>query len=58
MMQMTIQTALKALGFTEGYAASEYGIILWINEEKQPTEDALIKAGWVKQIDESTPIVG
>jgi hypothetical protein len=49
MNQMTITTALHSLGFTEGWAASETdGIILWLNEEKQPTEAALIKAGWVK----------
>ena len=50
MIEMTIITALKSLGFTEGWAASEQdGIILWLNEEKQPTEAALVKAGWVKQ---------
>lgn len=49
MIQSTITTALHSLGFTEGWAASEKdGIILWLNEEKQPTEAALIKAGWVK----------
>ena len=49
MNHMTITTALNSLGFTEGWAASEKdGIILWLNEEKQPTEAALIKAGWVK----------
>jgi hypothetical protein len=50
MNQSTITAALISLGFTEGWAASEAdGIILWENEEKQPTEAALIKAGWVKQ---------
>lgn len=48
MIEMTIETALKALGFTDGYAANEHGIILWLNEKKQPTEAELVKAGWVK----------
>ncbi len=45
---MTIEKALHKLGFTTGWAANEYGIILWENEESQPTEAALVKAGWVK----------
>jgi len=49
MIPMTITTALNSLGFIEGWAASEQdGIILWLNEEKQPTEAELIAAGWVK----------
>jgi hypothetical protein len=49
MIQSTITKALNSLGFTDGWAASEQdGIILWLNEEKQPTEAELIKAGWVK----------
>jgi hypothetical protein len=49
MIPMTITTALHSLGFTEGWAASESdGILVWLNEEKQPTEAELIKAGWVK----------
>jgi hypothetical protein len=50
MIGMTITTALNSLGFTDGWAASEQdGIVLWLNEEKQPTEAELIKAGWIKQ---------
>ena len=49
MNELTIITALKKLGFEGGWAASEYGIIFWENEEPQPTEAALVKAGWVKQ---------
>jgi len=48
MSEMTITTALKALGFEAGWAANEYGITLWLNDEKQPTEAELKKAGWVK----------
>ena len=48
MNQLTIITALNALGFESGWAATEHGIILWENEEKQPTEAELKKAGWVK----------
>jgi len=49
MNELTIETALKSLGFSSGWAASEQdGIILWLNEEKQPTEAELKKAGWVK----------
>ena len=48
MIEMTIVIALQALGFTDGYAASEHGILVWLNEQSQPTEAELIKAGWVK----------
>jgi hypothetical protein len=49
MIPMTITTAINSLGFIDGWAASETdGIVLWLNEEKQPTEAELIKAGWVK----------
>jgi hypothetical protein len=49
MNYMTITTALNSLGFIDGWAASEQeGIILWLNEEPQPTEAELVKAGWVK----------
>ena len=48
MNELTIITALKKLGFEAGWAASEYGIILWENTKPQPTEAELIKAGWVK----------
>jgi hypothetical protein len=48
MNQLTIITALNALGFESGWAANEHGIILWENPEKQPTEAELKKAGWVK----------
>jgi hypothetical protein len=59
MNTMTITTALHSLGFTEGWAASEQdGILIWLNEEKQPTEAELVKAGWVKPSDETTPTVG
>lgn len=46
---MNIVETLEKLGFTEGYAANfDTGIILWLNEEPQPTEQELTKAGWVK----------
>jgi hypothetical protein len=48
MNQLTIITALNALGFESGWATNEYGIILWENDQPQPTEAELIKAGWVK----------
>ena len=49
MIEMTITTALKSLGFNEGWAASEQdGIVLWLNDKSQPTEAELVKAGWVK----------
>lgn len=48
MNELTLATALKALGFQDGWAGNEYGITLWLNTEPQPTEAELIKAGWVK----------
>ena len=48
MNELTIITALKKLGFDAGWAASENGIILWENEEPQPTEKELKAAGWAK----------
>jgi hypothetical protein len=48
MNELTISKALIALGFDTGWAANEYGIILWENEEPQPTEKELKAAGWVK----------
>ena len=50
MNQPTITTALNSLGFMDGWAASEAdGIILWLNNEPQPTEQQLIAAGWIKE---------
>jgi hypothetical protein len=50
MIEMTITKALYSLGFTDGWGASEAnGIIIWLNDEPQPTEAELIKAGWIKQ---------
>lgn len=45
---MTIETALRALGFDKGWAANENGIVMWENDKPQPTESQLISAGWVK----------
>ena len=53
MNELTISKALIALGFETGWAASEYGIILWENTEPQPTEKELVAAGWVKPSDET-----
>lgn len=47
-MKMTIVEALSALGYEDGYAANEHGIILWTRSETQPTEVELIAAGWIK----------
>jgi hypothetical protein len=58
MNELTISKALNALGFEAGWAASEYGIILWENSEPQPTEAQLLAAGWVKPADEATPTAG
>ena len=58
MNELTISKALIALGFETGWAANEYGIILWENTEPQPTEAQLLAAGWVKPTDEATPTVG
>jgi hypothetical protein len=56
---MTITKALNSLGFFDGWAASEQdGIILWLNDGKQPTEAQLKAAGWIKPTDEATPTVG
>lgn len=50
MMKPTIVQALESLGFTDGWAADEdKGIILWVREESQPTEEELVAAGWVKK---------
>jgi hypothetical protein len=54
MTEMTIQTALLSLGFDSGWVVSEHGIILWENEQPQPTEAELIAAGWVKAEVEAT----
>jgi len=44
-----ISEALKRLGFESGWAADNAkGIILWVRDEPQPTEEELIAAGWVK----------
>lgn len=53
-MKMTIVEALSALGFEDGYAANEHGIILWTRSEPQPTEKQLIAAGWIKPTNEET----
>jgi hypothetical protein len=53
MNELTIKIALNKLGFESGWAASEYGIILWENTEPQPTEKELIAAGWIKPSDEA-----
>ena len=58
MIELTIEKAIKSLGFAKGWAVSEQdGIILWLNDEKQPTEAELIKAGWVKP-NEAAPTIG
>jgi hypothetical protein len=51
MIEMTIETALRALGFDNGWAANDYGIILWENEEQQPSDEELVAAGWVKPLE-------
>lgn len=48
MTEPTLATAIKELGFTDGWAISGDTIVLWENTEPQPTEAQLIKAGWVK----------
>lgn len=52
MTELTIITALKSLGFEEGWAANEHGIILWENKKPQPTETELAAAGWIKPNEE------
>ena len=48
-LPMTIVDALYKLGFDQGYACNEIdGIVLWDRLEPQPTEAALIAAGWMK----------
>lgn len=50
MIDFTIGEALNALGYSNGWAASEsLGIILWEHDDPQPTEEQLIAAGWVKK---------
>lgn len=53
-MKMTIITALNALGFEDGFAANEFGIILWLNAQPQPTEAELTAAGWIKAQQETS----
>lgn len=48
MTEPTLATAIKALGFSDGWAISGDTIVLWENTEPQPTEAELIKAGWIK----------
>jgi len=48
MTESTLDNALRALGFTDGWAISGDAIVLWENTEPQPSEAQLIKAGWVK----------
>lgn len=49
MIELSIALALQNLGFADGWAANDVdGIILWIREEPQPTEEELVAAGWVK----------
>lgn len=48
MNDLTIISALKSLGFDNGWAVNEHGIILWDRPEPQPTDAELIAAGWIK----------
>ena len=50
-MNFTLSTALFSLGFHTGWACNDTGIILWENDEPQPTEEELIAAGWEKPND-------
>lgn len=51
---MNIDEVLYSLGFSNGWAADHSkGIILWLREEPQPTEETLIAAGWEKQPEEN-----
>lgn len=46
----SVSEAIKRLGFESGWAADDAkGIILWVREEPQPTEEELVAAGWVKK---------
>ena len=54
MNELTLAMALKALGFDDGWAGNDYGIILWENTEPQPSEAELTAAGWVKLEAEAT----
>ena len=54
MIEMTIVNALRALGYEQGYAVNEHGIVLWDRPEPQPTEAELIAAGWVKPTQETS----
>lgn len=47
----SVSEAIKRLGFESGWAADDAkGIILWVREEPQPTEEELVAAGWVKKV--------
>ena len=50
MTQATIEQAILALGHgPDGWAASERdGILIWLLDAPQPTEEELVAAGWVK----------
>jgi hypothetical protein len=54
MNELTLATALKALGFEAGWAGNEHGITMWLNTEPQPSEAELTAAGWVKAKAEAT----
>ena len=59
MNELTIASALKALGFDAGWAGNEHGITMWLNTEPQPSEAELKAAGWVKaelEATDETPI--
>jgi hypothetical protein len=51
MNELTISKALRKLGFDTGWVVTEQGIVLWENDEPQPTEKELKDAGWVKPKD-------
>jgi hypothetical protein len=48
MSPLTIVDALLSLGFANGWAANEHGILMWENQHSQPTEAELMAAGWIK----------
>jgi hypothetical protein len=50
MNESTIVKALNELGFDSNWVATENGIVLWENDEPQPTEAELKIAGWIKPI--------